>query len=44
VKRFIIFFAVSALMSLAMSARATVVYVSGDQTGIWSADTVIVTA
>ncbi len=33
-----------ALLSLAASAGATVIYVSGDQTGTWSADTVIVTA
>jgi parallel beta-helix repeat protein len=32
------------VMSLAASAPATVIYVSGDQAGTWSADTVIVTA
>jgi len=33
-----------ALLSLSAPAVATVIYVSGDQTGTWSADTVIVTA
>jgi hypothetical protein len=32
------------VMGLAATVRATVIYVSGDQTGTWSADTVIVTA
>ncbi len=33
-----------ALLSLSAPAGATVIYVSGDQTGTWAADTVIVTA
>jgi len=33
-----------ALLSLAAPAWASVIYVSGDQTGTWSADTVIVTS
>src|SRR5512143_3606736 len=33
-----------ALLSLAVPSRASVIYVSGDQTGTWAADTVIVTA
>jgi len=33
-----------AMLSLAALAEATVIYVSGDQTGTWSADTAIVTA
>jgi len=33
-----------ALLSLSAPSWATVIYVSGDQTGTWSADTVIVTA
>ena len=32
-----------ALLSLSTPAGATVIYVSGDQTGTWAADTVIVT-
>ena len=32
------------LLSLSAPSWATVIYVSGDQTGIWAADTVIVTA
>jgi parallel beta-helix repeat protein/predicted outer membrane repeat protein len=35
---------VVSLLCLTTSARASIIYVSGDQTGIWSADTVIVTA
>jgi len=38
------FILIPALLSLAMPGGATIIYVSGDQTGTWSADTVIVTA
>jgi len=37
-------FLLLALLSLSAPSWASVIYVSGDQTGTWAADTVIVTA
>jgi len=43
-RNFSLFLLALALLCLSAPAGATVIYVSGDQTGTWSADTVIVTA